>query len=68
MALMSPQAFNYCVFSPKNEGPNPRKRPLPRLVLSGKMILARKRLRKKFLKSKSIAKWSEEFSTLNKLF
>ena len=65
---MSPRAFNYCVFSPKNEGPNPRRRPLQRLVLSGKMIQARKKLRKKFLRSRSIAKLSEEFSILNKPF
>ena len=55
-----------CVF--QNKGPNLRRRPLQRLVSSGKMILARKKLRKKFLKSKSIAKSSEEFSILNKPF
>jgi len=67
MARMSPSLkFFLCVF--QNKGPNPRKRPLQRLVLSGKMILARKKLRKRFLKSKNIAKLSVEFSILNKPF
>ena len=64
-ALMSPSPF-YNFFLP-NKGPSPRRRPLLKLVSNGRMMLARKKLKKICLKSKNIVKSFVWFATPNKI-